>query len=110
MINFLSIGRCDSPVVEVSKRNLAGPKRHIYRICQHANIPLPVYSDPAAGGYAMKYILRSKKECEELVSIILDSAKALGVKVFRYSVKPCPRYIRLHVARVVVEGNNIELK
>ena len=68
---------------ELTKKQENSPKRYLYEICNYLGWEMPMFTDPAAGGYRLRYSADSKEEAEQELEELVRAAKDLGINVLR---------------------------
>lgn len=63
------------------------PKKYIYDICDRLGWRPPMFTDPAAGGYRIRYRESSESAAADTLQSLKDAAKELGIRVVRSEVK-----------------------
>lgn len=64
------------------------PKKYIYDICEYLGWNVPAFTDPAAGGYRLRYCHFSKEDAQRTVEEIQKAAADLNIPIVRALVKP----------------------
>ena len=64
------------------------PKKYIYDICEYLGWNVPLFTDPAAGGYRLRYSESSKEDAQQTVEEIKKAAADLNISIVRALVKP----------------------
>lgn len=72
----------------ITDRQKTSPKRYIYEICDHLGWNVPMFTDPAAGGYRLRYFEETEQEAADTVKQIEKACDELGIKLIRSMVKP----------------------
>lgn len=67
------------------------PKKYIYDICEYLGWNVPAFTDPAAGGYRLRYRESSEEDAQQTVKEIKKAANDLNIRIVRASVKPANR-------------------
>lgn len=64
------------------------PKKYIYDICEHLGWNVPMFTDPAAGGYRLRYRESSEEDAQQTLEDIQRAADDLGIILVKSLVKP----------------------
>ena len=64
------------------------PKKYIYDICEYLGWNVPAFTDPAAGGYRLRYRESSEEDAQQTVEEIKKAAADLNISIVKALVKP----------------------